>query len=121
RLPPGDLQDHGPGLYDAVRDGVRILRAPGDPTALSMDNLLAWVMALNHALLRTAIRARIDPPDVIHAHDWLVAHASSALTSLYGVPLVATIHATESGRHQGWLPGPINQAINAVEWWLTYE
>jgi glycogen(starch) synthase len=107
--------------YDEIREGVRILRAPGDPTALPLDDLLAWTMALNHALLRTALRAGLDAPDVIHAHDWLVAHAATALKELYGVPVVATIHATEAGRHQGWLPGPLNRAIHTVEWWLTYE
>jgi len=36
------------------------------------------------------------------------------------VPLVSTIHATEYGRHQGWLPGDMNRLIHMVEWWLTY-
>jgi glycogen synthase len=31
------------------------------------------------------------------------------------------VHATEAGRHQGWLPGPLNQAINSLEWWLTHQ
>ncbi len=35
--------------------------------------------------------------------------------------MVATVHATEYGRHQGWLPGPMNKLIHQVEWWLTYE
>ena len=29
------------------------------------------------------------------------------------MPLVATIHATEAGRHQGWLPGPMNRTIHS--------
>ena len=40
-------------------------------------------------------------PDVVHAHDWLVAWAGDTLHDLYGVPLVATIHATEQGRNGG--------------------
>ena len=35
------------------------------------------------------------------------------------MPLVATIHATEAGRHQGWLPAPLNRAIHSVESWLA--
>lgn len=37
------------------------------------------------------------------------------------VPLVATVHATEAGRHQGWLPGDLNRAIHSVECWLGAE
>jgi glycogen(starch) synthase len=57
----------------------------------------------------------------VHAHDWLVAHAAATLKHHLRAPLVATVHATEAGRHQGWLPGPMNKAIHSVEWWLTYE
>jgi glycosyltransferase involved in cell wall biosynthesis len=39
--------------------------------------------------------------DIIHAHDWLVADAAIALKSTFKIPLVATIHATESGRCNG--------------------
>jgi glycogen(starch) synthase len=106
---------------DEVVDGVRVLRAPEDPPAFPMSDLLAWSQALNHALLRAVLRADLPTPDVIHAHDWLVAHAATALKEHFGVPLVATVHATEAGRHQGWLPGPMNRAIHTVEWWLTYE
>jgi glycogen(starch) synthase len=37
------------------------------------------------------------------------------------VPLVATIHATERGRHGGYVPQGTPAAINAVEWWLTFQ
>ncbi|MEH1015059.1 glycosyltransferase family 4 protein, partial [Micromonospora sp. CPCC 206060] len=30
-----------------------------------------------------------------------------------------TIHATEAGRHQGWLPEEMNRTIHAVEHWLS--
>lgn len=116
---PGD-----PGVpYDEVSGGVRIVRVPEDPSLLTFaDDLLAWTMALNHALTRAGL-AVCDQgrPDVVHAHDWLVAHAATTLKHHLGVPLVATLHATEAGRHQGWLPGPLNRGIHSIEWWLTYE
>jgi len=31
------------------------------------------------------------------------------------------MHATEAGRHQGWLPNDLSRAIHTTEWWLTYE
>jgi glycogen(starch) synthase len=38
-----------------------------------------------------------------------------------GVPLVATVHATERGRHGGHVPFGVPAAINSIEWWLTYQ
>jgi glycogen(starch) synthase len=118
------LTRHGDGAaYDEVVGGVRVVRVPEDPPLFPFETeLLAWAMAFNHALTRTGLNLAADePPDVVHAHDWLVAHAAATLKHHLGAPLVATVHATEAGRHQGWLPGPLNKAIHSVEWWLTYE
>jgi len=103
--------------------GVRVVRVPEDPSLLSFtDDLLAWTMALNHALTRAGLAVCAEAqPEVVHAHDWLVAHAATTLEQHLRVPLVATMHATEAGRHQGWLPGPVNRAIHSVEWWLAGE
>jgi glycogen(starch) synthase len=105
-------------------EGVRVLRAPEDPPAfpLATPSLLAWTMAFNHSLTRAALHAAADESyDVIHAHDWLVTHAAVTLKHHLGIPLVATIHATEAGRHQGWLPEEMNRCIHSVEWWLVHE
>ncbi|WP_406069370.1 glycosyltransferase family 4 protein [Micromonospora sp. NBC_01638] len=105
-------------------DGVRILRAPEDPVTfpLATDSLLAWTMAFNHTLTRTALRAtQASSYDVIHAHDWLVAHTAMTLRDHLDIPLVSTIHATEAGRHQGWLPEEMNRTIHGVEQWLSSE
>jgi glycogen(starch) synthase len=109
--------------YDEVRGGVRVVRVPEDPSLLSFtDDLLAWTMALNHTLTRAGLAVCAGETfDVVHAHDWLVAHAATTLKHHLRVPLVATLHATEAGRHQGWLPGPLNRGIHSIEWWLTYE
>jgi glycogen synthase len=102
--------------------GVRVLRVPLDPPAVPQSDLLAWVLALGHALGRAGVRLGADLlPDVVHAHDWVTCHAATLLKEALGVPLVATVHATEAGRHQGWLPGPLSEAIHGSEWWLTYE
>ncbi|MEU7843800.1 glycosyltransferase family 4 protein [Micromonospora sp. NPDC049114] len=105
-------------------DGVRILRAPEDPVTfpLATSSLLAWTMAFNHTLTRTALRAtQAGSYDVIHAHDWLVAHTATTLAEHLDLPLVTTIHATEAGRHQGWLPEEMNRTIHGVEQWLSSE
>ena len=61
-------------------DGVRIVRAPEDPPLFpyGTDTLLAWTMAFNHSLTRAGLHAAATGGyDVIHAHDWLVAHTAA--------------------------------------------
>ncbi|BCJ56620.1 glycosyltransferase family 4 protein [Micromonospora endophytica] len=105
-------------------DGVRVVRAAEDPVTfpLATESLLAWTMAFNHTLTRAALRAAATGGyDVIHAHDWLVAHTAMTLRDHLDLPLVSTIHATEAGRHQGWLPEEMNRTIHGVEHWLSTE
>jgi glycogen(starch) synthase len=106
---------------DSVHDGVRVVRVAEDPTHLLFEeDLVAWTLAMGHGLIRAGLTLLDDwRPDVVHAHDWLVTHPAIALASHAGVPLVATIHATEAGRHSGWLSQPLNQQIHSVEWWLA--
>ncbi|GAB2616572.1 glycogen synthase [Paractinoplanes abujensis] len=116
---------HAPGaLREEYAEGVRILRAPDDPVRFEVrdGDMLSWAMGFNHTLTRTALRAaRTGDYDVVHAHDWLVAQAAVTVRDHLDVPLVATVHATESGRHQGWLPHPHNRSIDDIERWLAHE
>ncbi|HEY2670806.1 MAG TPA: glycosyltransferase family 4 protein [Rugosimonospora sp.] len=116
---------HSPDApLEELREGVRVVRAPEDPPAfpLATATLLAWTMAFNHSLTRAALHAAATETfDVIHAHDWLVTHTAVTMRDHLGIPLVATIHATEAGRHQGWLPEEMNKTIHTVEWWLGHE
>ncbi len=59
--------------------------------------------------------------DLIHVHDWLTAEAGITLKHYWKTPLVVTIHATERGRHQGWLPTSTSQQIDHLEWRVAYE
>jgi glycogen(starch) synthase len=107
-----------------VRDRVRVVRGATDPIAIDFttETLLAWAGASEHALLRAALPVvRRWRPDVVHAHDWLVAQGGITLSEVTGAPLVATLHATEAGRHHGWLPRPLNLAIHSVERWLAHR
>ena len=116
---------HAPGaLLEEYAEGVRVVRAPDDPPAFEVrdGDMVGWAMAFNHTLTRAALRAaRTGRYDVVHAHDWLVAHAAVTVRDHLDVPLVATVHATESGRHQGWLPHPHNRTIHDIERWLSHE
>jgi len=57
--------------------------------------------------------------DLIHAHDWLVGFAANNLQQRFGIPLVATLHATEWGRMSGNLTADINQRIHRAESYLA--
>ncbi len=57
---------------------------------------------------------------LIHAHDWLVGQAAIRLKADYGLPLLATIHATEHGRNQG-IHTDLQARIHHQEWQLVTE
>lgn len=59
--------------------------------------------------------------DLIHVHDWLVAKSGIALKHLWKTPLVTTIHATERGRHQGYIPSETSWQIDRLEWQSCFE
>jgi glycogen(starch) synthase len=106
---------------DVVSEGVRLIRVAEDPAHLVFErDLVAWTLAMGHAMTRAGLSLlRSWQPDVVHAHDWLVTHPAVALAEASGVPLVATVHATEAGRHSGWLSQTLNQQVHSVEWWLA--
>ncbi|SER60304.1 glycosyltransferase family 4 protein [Actinokineospora terrae] len=108
---------------DGVHEGVRVVRVAEDPAHLVFEkDLVAWTLAMGHAMIRAGLALLRDwRPDVVHAHDWLVTHPAIALAEQAGAPLVATIHATEAGRHSGWLSQPLNQQVHSVEWWLAHR
>ena len=116
-------REHGtsPVPDEEVVDGVRVLRASADLPWLPDGDLVARMASANHQLVALGARLGDWRPDVVHAHDWLVAWAGDTLKSLWDRPLVATIHATERGRHGGHVPPGMPAAINAIEWWLTYQ
>jgi glycogen synthase len=101
--------------------GVRVLRVAEDPPHLEfVADLVAWTLGMGHAMVRAGLELLGGwRPDVVHAHDWLVAHPAIALAEAADAPLVATVHATEAGRHGGWLSLPLNRQIHSVEWWLA--
>ncbi|MGH2740859.1 MAG: glycosyltransferase family 4 protein [Actinomycetota bacterium] len=102
--------------------GVRLVRVDEYPPQIAVDDIVPWALSFNVGLLhRVEADLRSMTPDVLHAHDWLVAYAAAALKDLHALPLTATIHATEYGRHGGKLPGPMQVLIHQVEWWLTFE
>lgn len=112
--------NHPNTLEHEVVNGVHLHRVK----SLDFDtpDFLTWVMQLNCGMITYALELHREQPfDVVHAHDWLVAHAGVALKKGLGVPLLATIHATEVGRNKGLLPSEMSKYINQMEWFLCFE
>ncbi len=81
-----------------------------------------WIVNMNESMGRHGGKLMLEdgPFDLIHAHDWLVADAAIALKHTFKVPLVATLHATESGRHNG-IHTDTQRYISSKEGDLTYQ
>ena len=81
--------------------GVKVYRV--NNYMINPNNFIDWIMQLNFNLVAkaTEIINKEGPFDVIHAHDWLVTYAAKTLKDSYKMPIIATIHATESGRNSG--------------------
>jgi glycogen(starch) synthase len=99
---------------------VAVHRVPEPRWPRDLDRFVAWVEQMNEDML-AAGEALADEQsfDLVHGHDWLVAGATAALAERLGVPYVTTIHATEHGRHQGWVHDPPQSHIHGVERWMA--
>lgn len=116
---------------DHVSEGVRVIAVAEDPPHFVFgEDMMAWTLAMGHAMIRAGLAlgaGGLDgefhgqpwTPEVLHAHDWLVAHPAIALAEHFTAPLVSTIHATEAGRHSGWVSSNMNRQVHSVEWWLA--
>ena len=116
RAGPSDTDPATHPTTDEVSEGVRVIAAAHDPHEFDFGrDMMAWTLAMGHAMTRAGLRlhAKGWQPDVVHAHDWLVAHPAIALAEFFDVPMVSTIHATEAGRHSGWVSGRISRQVHA--------
>jgi glycogen(starch) synthase len=105
---------------EEVAAGVRIhrVREPKRPTDLG--EFVAWVERMNADMLAAGVELGDSHEfDIVHGHDWLVAMAGDHLARRFRAPLVTTIHATEHGRHQGWVDEHPQSHIHGVEHWIT--
>ncbi len=102
------------------RAGVTVHRVREPKWPQDLDRFVAWVERMN-VDMREAGEELIErlSPDVIHGHDWLVASAAARLAERFGVPYLTTIHATEFGRHQGWVDTHPQAHIHGVETWMA--
>jgi glycogen(starch) synthase len=99
------------------RHGVTVHRVPEpDFPKNDLDAFIAWVARMNSDM--AAVGERLGERlefDVVHSHDWLVAPAAQRLKRRFGAPWLVTVHATEHGRHQGWVDKHPQSYIHGVE------
>lgn len=107
-LPAGD-----PGDPPALR----VVRAPMGPDVPDVHADTAGFVQALQARLTEAGHTLLDQwrPDVVHGHDWVVAQASEALADQARVPLVMTVHATETGLWNGWLSSDFSRWRAGIE------
>lgn len=111
--------DHPGQAEHEVVDGVHIHRVKTQTD--TTPDFLSWVNRFNFGLLQYAIAQHQKTPfDIIHAHDWMVTDAAWVLKTGFGIPMVATMHATEAGRMHG-IHSDLQRYIHQMEWRLTFE
>lgn len=84
--------------YEII-EGIHLHRVP----VTKGHNFFHWVGNMNNSMGEYGGKLILKEGnfDLIHAHDWVVGDAAVALKHHFKIPLVATIHATEYGRHNG--------------------
>src|SRR5882724_12852483 len=105
---------------EEVLAGVHVHRVMEPTRPAELNEFVAWVERMNSDMLAAGVELgdRYDF-DLVHGHDWLVANACDHLANRFDTPLVMTIHATEHGRHQGWVDKHPQSYIHGVERWIT--
>jgi glycogen synthase len=102
------------------RDGVVIHRVREPERPRDLGEFVAWIEHMNADMLAAGVEVGDSTRfDVVHGHDWLVAVAGDHLAKRFRCPLVVTIHATEFGRHQGWVGEHPQSYIHGVERWMA--
>jgi glycogen(starch) synthase len=94
---------------------VREPKRPGELT-----EFITWVEHMNTDMLAAGVELGDSFDfDLVHGHDWLVAVACDHLAKRFRCPYITTIHATEYGRHQGWVENHPQSYIHGVERWMA--
>ncbi|GAC1535431.1 MAG: glycosyltransferase family 4 protein [Marmoricola sp.] len=108
----------GGGALAPVEDrhGVIVHRLAEPPFPKDVKAFVRWVETMNEDMreLGEQIADRIAF-DLVHSHDWLVAGAAEAIARRASLPWLTTVHATEYGRHQGWVQNHPQSHIHAAE------
>src|SRR5215210_3216736 len=101
-------------------NGVLVHRVREPKRPRELGEFVTWIEHMNADMLAAGVelgdRYRFD---VVHGHDWLVAVAGDHLAKRFRCPFAVTIHATEYGRHQGWVEKHPQSHIHGIEHWMA--
>ena len=101
-------------------DGVTVHRVREPRRPRELGEFVTWIEHMNADMLAAGVELGDRVAfDLVHGHDWLVAVAGDHLARRFRCPLVMTIHATEYGRHQGWVDKHPQSHIHGVENWMA--
>ncbi len=101
-------------------EGVAVHRVREPERPRELGEFVTWVEHMNADMLAAGVELGDRYGfDVVHGHDWLVAVAGDHLAKRFRCPLVVTVHATEYGRHQGYVDRHPQSHIHGVERWMT--
>src|SRR3954469_25858152 len=105
---------------EGVMNALHVPRVMEPTRPAELNEFVAWVERMNSDMLAAGVELgnRYDF-DLVHGHDWLVATPRAPPPRRFGSPLITTIHATEHGRHQGWVDKHPQAYIHGVEQWIT--
>ena len=98
------------------RHGVVVHRLQEPPFPKDVKAFVRWVQAMNDDMRELGDELSDNLGfDLVHSHDWLVAGAAERIARRTGRPWLTTVHATEFGRHQGWVQTYPQSHIHAAE------
>ncbi len=101
-------------------EGVVVHRVREPRRPRDLGEFVTWIEHMNADMLAAGVELGDRYAfDVVHGHDWLVAVAGDHLARRFRCPLVVTIHATEYGRHQGWVEKHPQSHIHGIERWMA--
>jgi glycogen synthase len=101
---------------EADQHGVIVHRVREPPFPKDASAFVRWVEAMNaHMYARASALCERFDFDLVHSHDWLVAGAAHLAAREIDRPWLVTVHATEYGRHQGWVQNHPQSHIHAAE------
>ena len=96
-----------------IIEGIYVHRVP---VAGFSQDIFNWIGNMNQSMSKYGAKLveLTQDFDLIHAHDWMVADTAISLSERFQVPIVATIHATEFGRHNG-IHNPSSEYVHSQE------
>jgi glycogen(starch) synthase len=113
-------RNDGGAPVEQVAPGLTVYRVEMPP--MDVRDLYNDVIANNSCFVETAMALYEQRPyDLIHIHEWQTGMAGITLKHRWKTPLLATVHATERGRHQGYLPSSTSEQIDQLEWRICFD